>query len=64
MNLQGWKGRHKYGFISMYEEIRQFYNLHFDTYIFVKDHQDYYMLFSILFYSVLFHKKLVKSRYS
>lgn len=52
MILQGGKERHKYGFISMYEEIRYSYNsfLHL-----VKDSKIcYHMLFSITF-STLFN---------
>ena len=47
MNLQGWKGRHKYGFVSRYEDIKRLYN--FTPIPFVKDSiQSSYMLFSVL----------------
>ena len=47
------KERHKYGFISMYEEIRHFYNLFFDT--FCERFTSLFMLLSSTLYSIIQH---------
>lgn len=48
----GIERRHKYGFITRYEEIRQVYNL-FGSYTLWKIYPIFYMLLSILFFSIL-----------
>lgn len=48
----GMERRHKYGFITRYEEIRQVYNL-FGSYTWWKIYPIFYMLLSILFFSIL-----------